>query len=449
MSPPEQEPATVSDIARAVATTSLTKKDKPQSNASSRSHSRSRASWSSASTRSGPPPITSADDSASSHGTSWSYGSRSTQHSLVRKSQRRRRRPTTKKTPSEQSVTRARLFQCTFCTDTFASKYDWARHEKSLHISLEAWTCAPLGPAVPVGQQTQCVFCGTMDPTSEHVESHNYRACREKGPDACVFYRKDHLRQHLRLVHEVTLQPNMSSWKSERAELRSRCGFCSTEFDEWQARTEHLARHFRDGAKMADWHGDWGFEAEVAGLVTNSIPPFMIDAEAKTLDPFSASDFLPAPGLQEDGTLPHQPLTCYDVLEMQLGLLVQQCQGSGRPVTDKLLQDQARLLIYGSIDGWDQTAADHPEWLRRFKQAHGLQVEAGEESGDVVKAKTLNSKFDVPPGVRPGEGAGEVAVAYPGDDEGRYSLGIDEPHDMIMDFGQVDGEFDWFGDLLL
>ena len=38
-----------------------------------------------------------------------------------------------------------RMFQCTFCTDTFKSKYDWTRHEKSLHLSLEKWICAPSG----------------------------------------------------------------------------------------------------------------------------------------------------------------------------------------------------------------------------------------------------------------------------------------------------------------
>jgi hypothetical protein len=32
-----------------------------------------------------------------------------------------------------------RVFKCTFCCDTFKHKYDWARHEKSLHLNLEEW----------------------------------------------------------------------------------------------------------------------------------------------------------------------------------------------------------------------------------------------------------------------------------------------------------------------
>jgi hypothetical protein len=38
-----------------------------------------------------------------------------------------------------------RILKCTFCCDTFKHKYDWARHEKSLHLSMEEWVCAPHG----------------------------------------------------------------------------------------------------------------------------------------------------------------------------------------------------------------------------------------------------------------------------------------------------------------
>lgn len=30
-------------------------------------------------------------------------------------------------------------YQCTFCTDTFKTKYDWQRHEATIHLSLEQW----------------------------------------------------------------------------------------------------------------------------------------------------------------------------------------------------------------------------------------------------------------------------------------------------------------------
>jgi hypothetical protein len=65
--------------------------------------------------------------SSGSLGSAYSYGSRhslGSMNSLKAKERRRRRRlPTrvSKASPDEGE----RLFQCTFCTDTFKSKYDW------------------------------------------------------------------------------------------------------------------------------------------------------------------------------------------------------------------------------------------------------------------------------------------------------------------------------------
>ena len=42
-----------------------------------------------------------------------------------------------------------RIFKCTFCCDTFKHKYDWSRHEKSLHLNMEEWVCAPHGKPLP------------------------------------------------------------------------------------------------------------------------------------------------------------------------------------------------------------------------------------------------------------------------------------------------------------
>lgn len=41
-----------------------------------------------------------------------------------------------------------RIFKCTFCCDTFKHKYDWMRHEKSLHLNMEEWVCAPYGKSL-------------------------------------------------------------------------------------------------------------------------------------------------------------------------------------------------------------------------------------------------------------------------------------------------------------
>jgi hypothetical protein len=39
-----------------------------------------------------------------------------------------------------------------------------------------------------------------------------------------------------------------------------------------------------------------------------------------------------------------------------------------------MLQDQARVILYEDADGWEQTAADNPEWLNLFKKAHGIDT---------------------------------------------------------------------------
>jgi hypothetical protein len=143
--------------------------------------------------------------SNSGTGSAWSHGSRNSLgslNSLNSKKERRRRRRISTRTPKVDLESGPRLFQCTFCTDRFKSKYDWSRHEKSLHLSLEKWMCAPLGEVITCSSsgQRKCVYCDAVNPTEEHLATHNHSACVEKGREARTFYRKDHLRQHLRLM---------------------------------------------------------------------------------------------------------------------------------------------------------------------------------------------------------------------------------------------------------
>jgi hypothetical protein len=162
-------------------------------------------------------------------------------------------------------------FQCTFCTETFKTKHDWQRHEKSLHVPLEKWICTPDGPRVVQEESGQalCAFCGEVNPDEQHLQSHNPSFCRER-----TFSRKDHLKQHLRLVHNAAfVERLMEKWKTPSLQIRSRCGFCGISMDTWELRTDHLADHFKMGQTMAAWKGDWGFEVEVLKMIEDSIPP--------------------------------------------------------------------------------------------------------------------------------------------------------------------------------
>ncbi|KAK8159916.1 hypothetical protein BC567DRAFT_145062, partial [Phyllosticta citribraziliensis] len=362
ISPPENEPAPLTAIAQAVR-----QHTPPLENGSSAHTSRHGSSASSG------PQSRRAPSSASLEG--------------IRKERRRRRRQELKsQKPGEDG---RRMFQCTFCTDTFKSKYDWSRHEKSLHLSLEKWICAPLGPVITctASGQRKCVFCEKIDPSKEHLENHNWTACEEKSPEQRTFYRKDHLRQHMRLMHDCKLNELMESWKSETTYIRSRCGFCRKTFDTWQDRVDHLAKEFRNGALMKDWKGCRGFDPQVALLVTNAMPPYLIGSESKTPNPFKASE--PASlawhlsaqeGIGPTTSLPSNNMptagamsaTAWEILTVRLGRYTKMQMSHGITPTDNMLQREARRIIYDEDDGWEQTAADNPEWLELFKKAHGI-----------------------------------------------------------------------------
>ncbi|THW33473.1 hypothetical protein D6D25_05395, partial [Aureobasidium pullulans] len=145
-----------------------------------------------------------------------------------------------------------RMFQCTFCTDTFATKFEWTRHETSLHLPLKRFICCPFAPiqkSVDTGTEI-CAYCGLVSPDPEHIASHNHDYCQSRDPDARIFLRKDHLRQHLRSVHECDMLAHMDHWLLEAVWVNSRCGFCGDRFSIWSERNEHLAGHFRNGYHM-------------------------------------------------------------------------------------------------------------------------------------------------------------------------------------------------------
>ncbi|KAF2138073.1 uncharacterized protein K452DRAFT_277805 [Aplosporella prunicola CBS 121167] len=429
-SPPENEPAPLTAIAQAIR-----QHTPPRDSCSSGYNSRNASTGSSGQPSLRAPSTASLEIASvnsglssqdSSFGSVWSSNSRNSGNSFgsfgslnslgsgIRKDRRRRRRPEVR---AKRQADDARVFQCTFCTDTFKNKYDWSRHEKSLHLSLEKWICAPLGPVITCSAsgQKKCVFCDAIDPSQEHLEDHNWSTCEEKGPEGRTFYRKDHLRQHMRLMHNCKLTQTMESWKSETTYIRSRCGFCRQTFDTWQDRVDHLAKEFRNGANMKDWKGCRGFDPQVALLITNAMPPYLIAGEAKTPNPFKASEpsslawhttHSPAPettrydvaagagffqadvverhpqGVTDQGdpinplrtsrSLPPQGATCWEVLTVRLGRYAKQQVSLGIHPSDAMLQREARRILFNEDDGWEQTAADNPEWLKLFKKAHGL-----------------------------------------------------------------------------
>ena len=299
-SPPEHEPASVTAIARAVTASSSALSSGLNSpfslNYTDDGSGKSLCNQSSTSSLGTSHSSGNSLQSAYSHGSRNSWGSFGSAAFSNTRSRRRRRRRTAKAGPENTEKTFSvplKTFQCTFCTETFRTKHDWQRHEKSLHLSLERWVCTPDGPKAisPENGKLSCIFCGLVDPDDDHVESHNHAACQERSLEERTFYRKDHLNQHLRLVHNVKFTDwSMKAWKVASPEIRSRCGFCGVVMDTWTIRVDHLAEHFKTGYSMADWKGDWGFDVPVLDMVENSIPPCMRPLSFP-VDKLQSSDF--------------------------------------------------------------------------------------------------------------------------------------------------------------
>lgn len=411
-SPPENEPAPIHAIAKAVASSDYAH-DKSTSPGSTCDYRRDRSSNESAISARRAPSTTSFDTGISntrsvassavwSHGSQESLGSFGSFSSFGsglngKRDRRRRRRGTQPLLRKTTDDAKKRIFQCTFCTDTFRSKYDWTRHEKSVHLSLEKWICAPLGPVItdPATGSKRCVYCNAMEPTRDHLDTHKHSACENKGMESRTFYRKDHLRQHLRLMHGCELTPEMDSWKAAATFIRSRCGFCDQRFTIWQDRNDHLASHFKDGAQMMSWKGCRGLDPEIAAQVTCAMPPYLIGMESLSPVPFSATNpssinnhmehMLDGPGQKYEGVtwdpcapatnttvLGNVGTTCWEILTVRLGQYAKEMTDKGLVMTDEMLQQQSRRILYDSDDTWNQTAADNPEWLDLFKKAHGL-----------------------------------------------------------------------------
>ncbi|EGU80207.1 hypothetical protein FOXB_09290 [Fusarium oxysporum f. sp. conglutinans Fo5176] len=249
-----------------------------------------------------------------------------------------------------------KAFQCTFCTETFRAKHDWQRHENSLHLPLERWVCSPEGPR---GQKAdspeiRCVFCGHVDPDDAHIETHNYSACKNRPVQERTFNRKDHLNQHLKLVHNAKFAEwPMREWKAPPPAIHSRCGFCNLVMETWIDRVHHLADHFKTGKTMADWKGDWGFEPHILELVENSIPPYFIETERNSPFPFEGSR-----------ALVETPRTAYELLKLELAYFMQNhfYKHARMPTGDEMQLEACRILFAAEPLSHGDLVC--PSWLR-------------------------------------------------------------------------------------
>lgn len=130
-------------------------------------------------------------------------------------------------------------------------------------------------------------------------------------------------------------------------------------------------------------------------------PPYLIDLESRTLVSFSATNgevqdhlsqmltratfdnqtnsehareqpdltaLTPEPRSQETQESPLDSYT--QVLTLHLSHFAQQQMRCGTIPTDEMFQQEARHFLFDSYDPWNQTIADHPQWLATFRRHH-------------------------------------------------------------------------------
>jgi hypothetical protein len=221
--------------------------------------------------------VASSDGTAPTSFTISSNGSHSNISSFGRDRRRGRRRMAWKDSPhnrpkyngvnSAGEPQKDLPFFCTFCPRAFKSKYEWVRHEDSVHALRTTWICCDTKSA-PL---QSCPFCGQMDPDDAHMAGHKYQQCSNKPESQRTFYRRDHFIQHLHHVHFAnTKHPSVRigcqarlmateghnfgckdlamKWRRFGAPMRRddpmlHCGMCGRRSKDWSERCEHVAEH--------------------------------------------------------------------------------------------------------------------------------------------------------------------------------------------------------------
>lgn len=373
-SPPQHEAAAVSDISRAVAASV----ELPSAFAPARPRT---SEWSGRST--GTASSVSSTGTSCSSRDSGSASSHASHTSLeyLKRSTSRRRRGTTHRRQRANWLNRFQVsgrYQCTFCTESFKTKYDWERHEKSLHLALEAWVCSPQGSVVTHPDEgVLCVYCGNANPDQAHLKKHNDSACLERPFEERTFYRKDHLRQHLKLVHGAKyLKWPMETWRTAIQDIRSRCGFCGIEMESWSSRTDHLASHFKDGRTMADWTGDWGFEPSVIEMLDNAIPPCELYVTTPSAIANATIDLI---HYEKNSPLPFSalagpadtPSSAYELIKLEWEYYMRDYHDThAEDLSDEKMQYEACSIIFGAEAISEDHPCSAPSWLRDLLMAN-------------------------------------------------------------------------------
>lgn len=130
-------------------------------------------------------------------------------------------------------------YECAYCGKHFKNRNEAERHQNSLHVRLQSWSCSLLSTYDRLfydsksqkGQADTCGYCGVdfhrtattkyarypsdedWDKRITHIQDHHkFRECNTSKK----FYRADHFRQHLKHSHAAVLGDWMDKLEESR-----------------------------------------------------------------------------------------------------------------------------------------------------------------------------------------------------------------------------------------
>lgn len=154
----------------------------------------------------------------------------------------------------------ATKFACTFCQRPYSNRFTWERHEKSAHVAGDLWIC---GDTLSRETSQDCPICATGGIRRAIGEcGHRFPECLRRPRGARTFYRRDALKQHLKVFHcknqswpEQTVPLHLDGWRARSSPAATSlvCHFCCYQPRNWEARVQHLTSHFEIGMDLSQW----------------------------------------------------------------------------------------------------------------------------------------------------------------------------------------------------
>ena len=157
-----------------------------------------------------------------------------------------------------------RKWQCTQgCMATFDRKDSWKKHEENCYPQ-RGWVCL-MEDEFMLDGTSRCSYCEETNPDLAHLkEKHQdrlkLRASNTSPFCSTTFHRNEHFFQHFKQVHKNS-NIKVKEWKEKgffevkESKFPRQCGFCSTKFETWDERMDHIGKHYsEDDFGMSQWN---------------------------------------------------------------------------------------------------------------------------------------------------------------------------------------------------